>query len=102
MAHQLPPIIPFADPFGNAFLLPNTKGFTAVDVGSPATARRIIRYVATLGRPPQSIHSATATHLHSDHTGGLHELQRLTHCTIVLHRQARRRMHSAGERLWLH
>lgn len=102
MRRSLPPLIPFSDSFGNAFLLPHGQHFTAVDVGSPAAARRMVKYVTSLGRKPQSIRLALATHLHADHTGGLHELQKLTHCTVAVHRQGRRRLEAPDERYWLH
>jgi glyoxylase-like metal-dependent hydrolase (beta-lactamase superfamily II) len=91
MSPQTPPVVPFTSSLGNAFLLPTPQGFLAVDVGSPAVARRMVKYVQKSGGSPQDIRLATATHLHPDHIGGLHDLQRLTHCAIQLHRQARRR-----------
>lgn len=91
MADELPPIIPFASATGNAFLLPVADGFIAVDPGTKSVARKMVRYVKRLGRRPQSIFLAVATHLHAEHAGGLRDLQRLTHCSAAVHRQARRR-----------
>lgn len=100
MSDQLPPIIPFAGATGNAFLLPVADGFIAVDPGAPSVARKMVRYVGMLERRPQSIGLALATHLHDDHAGGLRELQRLTHCSVAVHRQGRRRQPPRGES-WL-
>lgn len=85
-----PPLIPFTSSCGNAFLLPAPQGYLALDVGTEGIARRMVRYVEKLGHSAQSIQLATATHAHPDRIGGLHELQRLTHCEIQLHRQAKR------------
>lgn len=102
MSDELPPIIPFAGSTGNAFLLPVADGFIAVDPGSPAVARKMVRYVKLLERRPQSIYLGVATHVHDDHVGGLRDLQRLTHCSAAVHRQARRRQPPrGGAQAWL-
>lgn len=102
MSEELPPIIPFASATGNAFLLPVTDGFIAVDPGAKSVARKMVRYVKMLERRPQTIYLGVATHLHADHAGGLRDLQRLTHCSVAVHRQARRRKpEQGGVAAWL-
>lgn len=83
-------VIPFTGHPGNAYLLPISSGYLAVDPGTPAVARKMADFVMARGESPQRIGLATSTHVHINHVGGLRELQRLTSCEIYLHRQARR------------
>jgi hydroxyacylglutathione hydrolase len=85
-----PEVIRFAGEAANAYLLQHPEGYTAVDVGSPKVARRMVNYLADVGRRPHDISLAVATHLHADHIGGLADLQRLTGCKIYAHRQGRK------------
>ena len=58
-----------------AFLITGPEGHVLIDGGYPETAPLIIRSIATLGFEIRDVKVLLNTHAHSDHAGGLRELQ---------------------------
>jgi glyoxylase-like metal-dependent hydrolase (beta-lactamase superfamily II) len=62
----------------NVLLLENDDGWTLVDTGVASSVKRIREALAALGSGPEDLRRVFLTHQHSDHTGGLPGILRLT------------------------
>jgi glyoxylase-like metal-dependent hydrolase (beta-lactamase superfamily II) len=60
----------------NPYLLVDTDGLTVIDAGLPRSERKILAYVASLGKRAQDVKRIIITHADFDHIGGLAALQR--------------------------
>ena len=56
-----------------------------VDAGLPWNVRRVLKYVASIGRRPEELQSILVTHSHPDHTGAALTISRRTGAEIVAH-----------------
>jgi glyoxylase-like metal-dependent hydrolase (beta-lactamase superfamily II) len=68
----------------NAFLI-DDNGLTLIDTGIAGSSTRILQAVNELGKSPADVRRILITHCHSDHSGSLAELKRLTGATVYMH-----------------
>jgi glyoxylase-like metal-dependent hydrolase (beta-lactamase superfamily II) len=71
--------------FVNAFLLDAGEGLTLIDTGIPGSAPKILEALRSIGREPAEIRQILVTHCHSDHSGSLAEVKRLTGAPAAMH-----------------
>ena len=62
----------------NAYILVDTDGLTIIDTGLPRSEKKILAYVATLGKSAHDVKRIILTHSDLDHVGGLAALHKLT------------------------
>ena len=62
----------------NVYLLVDLEGLTIIDTGLPHSEKKILAYVASLGKSPQDVKRILLTHSDLDHVGGLAALQKAT------------------------
>ncbi len=60
----------------NTYILVDPDGMTVIDAGLPRSEKKILAYVASLGKTPQEIKRIIITHADIDHYGGLAALQK--------------------------
>ncbi len=63
--HLIPGIV------ANPYLIMNAEGLTLIDAGLPWSAKKILKYVTSLGFEAGDIKNIIITHADSDHVGGL-------------------------------
>jgi glyoxylase-like metal-dependent hydrolase (beta-lactamase superfamily II) len=71
--------------FVNAFLLDTGDGLALIDTGIPGSAPKITEAVRSIGRELADIRLIIVTHCHSDHSGSLAEMKRLTGAPATMH-----------------
>jgi hydroxyacylglutathione hydrolase len=69
----------------NCYLIVNGERLLVVDSGIPGEAKKIVAYVARLGKKPSDIQYVILTHADIDHVGSAKELRRLTGARIAIH-----------------
>jgi glyoxylase-like metal-dependent hydrolase (beta-lactamase superfamily II) len=62
----------------NPYLLVDNDGLTIIDTGLPRSERKILAYVAGLGKSTRDVKRIILTHSDFDHVGGLTALQKAT------------------------
>ena len=62
----------------NAYLLVDSDGITLIDAGLPGNQKRILGYVAAIGKSPSDLKRIILTHGDLDHVGSLHPLHTAT------------------------
>jgi glyoxylase-like metal-dependent hydrolase (beta-lactamase superfamily II) len=62
----------------NAYLLFDSDGVTLIDAGLPLSQKKILAYLATLGKAPTDLRRIILTHGDLDHVGSLAALHRAT------------------------
>jgi glyoxylase-like metal-dependent hydrolase (beta-lactamase superfamily II) len=62
----------------NPYILVDADGLTLIDTGLPRSSRKIIDYVASLGKSPHDLKRILITHSDLDHIGSLAALNKLT------------------------
>ena len=62
----------------NCYLITDLDGMTVIDAGLPGSHRKILAYVASLGKSAQQVKRIVITHADLDHYGGLAALQEAT------------------------
>ena len=60
----------------NTYILLDADGLTVIDAGLPRSERKILAYIASLGRSAQDVKRIVITHADMDHVGGLAALQK--------------------------
>jgi glyoxylase-like metal-dependent hydrolase (beta-lactamase superfamily II) len=60
----------------NPYLIVDADGLTVIDTGLPRSEKKILAYVASLGKRAQDVKRIIITHADFDHIGGLAALQR--------------------------
>jgi glyoxylase-like metal-dependent hydrolase (beta-lactamase superfamily II) len=60
----------------NPYIIVDADGLTVIDAGLPRSEKKILAYVAGLGRQAEDIKRIIITHADFDHIGGLGALQR--------------------------
>ena len=71
--------------FVNAFVVDTGVGLALVDTGVAGNAPSVIEAVRSIGRQPEDARHILVTHRHSDHSGSLAELKRLTGAPAAMH-----------------
>lgn len=62
----------------NTYLIADPDGLTLIDTGLPGSDRKILAYIANLGKAPQDLKRIILTHSDLDHVGGLAPLHKVT------------------------
>jgi len=62
----------------NPYILIDADGLTVIDAGLPRSERKILAYVASLGKSARDVKRIILTHSDLDHVGGLAALHKLT------------------------
>ncbi len=62
----------------NPYILVDADGLTVIDTGLPRSERKILAYVASLGKSAQDVKRIIITHADLDHVGGLSALHKVT------------------------
>ena len=63
---------------GRSYLVEGHDGLALVDTSSPSAAAGIITAIEGIGRRPEDLRTIVATHYHSDHTGNVDKLKKVT------------------------
>jgi len=75
------------------YLLETDNGVAFIEVGSNASADRILQVLQSRGRKADEVSHVIVTHVHLDHAGGAGELmQRLPNAKLVVHSRGARHM----------
>jgi glyoxylase-like metal-dependent hydrolase (beta-lactamase superfamily II) len=69
----------------NPYLIVDSDELTLMDAGLPGSDRKILRYMADLGRSPGDLKRIIITHSDFDHVGGLAALKAATGARIYAH-----------------
>lgn len=78
--HQVPKM-----GFSNAYVVElGAKSLVIVDTGTPGKERRVLDYVAALGRNPSGVSYIILTHPDADHSGSAAALKRLTGAKLAI------------------
>ncbi len=72
---------------GNRAFLIADKDMILVDTGMPFQAKRIIRFIRSIGRKPGELKYIILTHHHIDHRGSARALKAYTGAAILAHRK---------------
>ena len=70
--HYIPGII------ANPYLIIDPDGLTLIDTGLPDSDKKILNYIAGMGRSPADLKRIVITHSDLDHIGGLYSLKKIT------------------------
>jgi len=62
----------------NPYIIIDTDGLTVIDTGLPRSEKKILAYVASLGKSARDVKRIIITHADLDHFGGLAALQKVT------------------------
>src|SRR5512140_2583983 len=62
----------------NTYLLVDTDGITIIDAGLPRSEKKILAYLASLGKAARDVKRIVITHADLDHYGGLAALKKAT------------------------
>ena len=62
----------------NTYILVDEDGLTLIDTGLPRSEKKILKYVASLGKSAGDVKRIILTHSDLDHVGGLAALQKAT------------------------
>jgi len=62
----------------NPYILVDADGLTVIDAGLPRSEKKILAYVASLGKSARDVKRIILTHADLDHVGGLAALQKAT------------------------
>jgi glyoxylase-like metal-dependent hydrolase (beta-lactamase superfamily II) len=62
----------------NSYVLVDADGLTIIDAGLPHSEKKILAYVARLGKSARDVRRIVLTHSDLDHVGGLAALQKAT------------------------
>ncbi len=84
---QLPIMIPGLGHV-NCYVLEDDRGVTLIDPGmpDPTTNKVLVERLASIGVPPERVHTVLVTHSHPDHFGGAGRLKVEHGCDVVAHR----------------
>jgi glyoxylase-like metal-dependent hydrolase (beta-lactamase superfamily II) len=64
------------DVVANTYILVDADGLAVIDAGLPGSAKKILAYIASLGKAAQDVKRIVITHSDLDHIGGLVALQK--------------------------
>jgi metallo-beta-lactamase class B len=69
----------------NVYLITNGSQSILIDAGNKGAPKNILKKLRECGLEPQDVELIILTHTHSDHCGGLKELQDVTQANILVH-----------------
>jgi len=62
----------------NTYILVDSDGLAIIDAGLPRSEKKILAYIAGMGKSKQDVKHIIITHADLDHFGGLSALQKAT------------------------
>src|SRR5512147_288388 len=62
----------------NTYIVADTDGLTIIDAGLPRSEKKILAYIASLGKSARDVKRIIITHSDFDHVGALPALQKAT------------------------
>ena len=68
-----------------AYLIVEREQLALIDSGPPMSARRVFRYVESIGRRPEELRLLLMTHGHPDHVGGARSIVKRTGALVYAH-----------------
>src|ERR1700747_512573 len=71
--------------FVNAYLLDTGDALALIDTGIPGSSPKIVEAARAIGNEPAALRHILVTHCHSDHSGSLAEMKRLTGAPATMH-----------------
>jgi len=84
--------------WSNAYLVEYDDRLLVVDTGSPGHAQRIVSFVKSIGKDPDSVEAIILTHPDVDHSGSTAQLKELTKAKVAIHEADAPRL--SGEKPW--
>lgn len=69
------------------YLIEDDDELTLVDTGMPWSAKRVLRYIQSIGRQQHELRRILVTHNHPDHTGGAPGICRHSNAQLIAHPQ---------------
>ena len=69
----------------HVYLLPGASGYLMIDAGPRGTAPSFFRSLGRYGIAPGQIRLILITHVHFDHVGSLHAIQKQCNCPVLVH-----------------
>jgi hydroxyacylglutathione hydrolase len=79
-------IIPIRLGFVKCFLIKGESKLILVDTGVPGSATRITNKIKRMGFNPSQISLIIITHAHTDHSGSIQELKKITGAKVAVHK----------------
>ncbi len=67
----------------NVYLIVDADGLTLIDTGLSNHAKKVLKYIADLGRKPNDLRRIIITHADSDHFGALAELKAASQARVL-------------------
>ena len=61
--------------FANPYLIVDPDGLTLIDTGLPGSEKKILKYIAGIGKSPRDLKRIIITHADGDHYGSLNALK---------------------------
>ncbi len=61
--------------FANPYLIVDPDGLTLIDTGLPGSEKKILKYIAGIGKSPRDLKRIVITHADGDHYGSLNALK---------------------------
>lgn len=79
-------IVPIRLGFVKCFLIKGESKLILVDTGIPGKETRIINKIKSMGFNPSQISLIIITHVHTDHSGSVRELKKITGAKVAVHK----------------
>ena len=71
--------------WSRSYLIVEPDRLALIDAGPPMSARRVFRYIESIGRRPEEIELVLMTHGHPDHVGGARAIVKRTGASVHAH-----------------
>lgn len=71
--------------WSRSYLIVERERLVLIDTGPPMSARRVFRYIESIGRRPEEIELVLMTHGHPDHVGGARAIVKRTRASVHAH-----------------
>ena len=71
--------------WSRSYLIVESDRLALIDTGPPMSARRVFRYIESIGRWPEEIELVLMTHGHPDHVGGARAIVKRTGASVHAH-----------------
>ena len=68
----------------NVYLVEDNDKLILIDTGLPRSAKKITKYIESLGRKPTDVSIIVLTHFHIDHVGSAKKMKELTNASIAI------------------
>jgi hydroxyacylglutathione hydrolase len=68
----------------NVYLVINGKELMVIDTGMAGNAKKIVKYIQSLGYKPRDVSTIVLTHYHIDHAGSVNDLKDQTNAKVAV------------------